>query len=63
MEGGLAPFAVKSQHIGLQKNYHLHHKSPISHGGAVYDLSNIQIVTPRFHKEVLEKSFHAGAKK
>ena len=63
MESGLAPFAVKSQHIGLQKNYHLHHKSPISHGGAVYDLSNIQIVTPRFHKEVLEKGFHAGAKK
>jgi hypothetical protein len=33
---------------------------PINKGGKVYDLNNIVIVTPRYHKEILEKKYHNG---
>jgi hypothetical protein len=36
---------------------------PAAERAAVYDLSNLQIVTPRFHKEALEKVTHFGGKK
>ena len=36
------------QHKKL-KSYHLHHVKPIAEGGAVYDLDNIRVVTPRLH--------------
>ena len=42
-----------SQWIGKVKNYQLHHKTPINQGGAVYDIDNIFIVTPRYNKEIL----------
>jgi hypothetical protein len=61
MSKGFAPDAPQSQWLGVKRtSYELHHKTPISQGGAVYDLYNIEIVTPRFHKEVLEKAFHVG---
>ncbi|MBS0186327.1 MAG: HNH endonuclease [Proteobacteria bacterium] len=60
MKDGLSPFSIKSQHLGKQKTYHLHHKTPISQGGAVYDMANILISTPKYHKEILQKSIHFG---
>jgi hypothetical protein len=33
--------------------YHLHHMQPISEGGEVYELSNIVIVSPKYHFEFL----------
>lgn len=38
--------------------YELHHQSPIYQGGSVYDLSNIIVLTPKFHKQILEQRFH-----
>ncbi len=60
---GNAPFTIKPQYLGKQKTYQLHHASPLHNGGATYDLSNIRIVTPRYHQEILDKAFHRGLKK
>lgn len=60
MKTGKAPFAVPSQWFGKKVNYVLHHIKPINAGGDVYDLSNILIVTPRMHEEILNKVFHLG---
>ena len=62
MQEGLAPFTKKSQHYWDKKVYQLHHKAPIQHGGSTYDMSNITITTPRYHAEVLQKSYHYGKK-
>ena len=60
MQGGLAPFTDVSQQIGGMKNYVLHHKTPINQGGAVYDMDNLYIVTPKYHKEILDPAYHYG---
>lgn len=57
---GKAPFAAETQHYGARNKYELHHKTPIHAGGAVYDLSNIVIVTPRYHVDILSGSYHYG---
>lgn len=58
MRKGLAPVAVKSQYLGGQRSYILHHIEPIQHGGGVYDLDNLLVVTPRFHKDALPAEYH-----
>jgi len=60
MKAGAAPRAELSQQLGGQQSYVLHHKKPINQGGAVYDMDNLQIVTPRFHKEILLPEYHYG---
>lgn len=57
---GYAPFANVNQQLGGQKVYILHHKTPINQGGSVYDMDNIYIVTPKYHKEILDPSYHYG---
>ncbi|MGQ5525313.1 FG-GAP-like repeat-containing protein [Chitinimonas sp. PSY-7] len=63
MEQGMAPIAPSSQHLGKQSSYVLHHKLPIQHGGSVYDMSNLAVVTPKLHKEILDGAFHFGGKR
>jgi hypothetical protein len=60
MRDGLSPFVRESQQLGGQMTYVLHHKTPINQGGAVYDIDNLLIVTPRYHKEILLPEFHYG---
>ena len=60
MKGGLAPYTNMSQQIGGQKNYILHHRTPINQGGGVYDVDNLYIVTPKYHKEILDPAYHYG---
>jgi hypothetical protein len=60
MRAGKAPFARPTQAAGASRTYQLHHKTPINQGGGVYDLDNIQVVTPRLHREILEKGYHYG---
>ena len=60
MKQGLSPFTKVSQQVGGQKNYVLHHKTPINQGGGVYDIDNLYIVTPRYHKEILDPAYHYG---
>mgnify|MGYP003344552602 CR=1 FL=1 len=58
MKGGLAPVAPASQQVGARISYELHHSTPIQHGGDLYDLDNLIVVTPRYHQEILEPAFH-----
>lgn len=63
MQNGTAPIVSPSQRLGGQKTFQLHHQTPIVQGGAVYDCSNLLIITPRYHQEVLAKPYHSGANK
>jgi len=58
MMDGYAPIAPESQHVGDQGAYVLHHIDPIQHGGGVYDMSNLLVVTPRYHQEARDPSSH-----
>ena len=63
MRAGAAPKADEMQIVGKLESYVLHHRTPIQHGGGVYDLDNIVVVSPRFHQEALDSSYHMGSKK
>jgi len=41
--------AASNQALGGRFRYDLHHITPIEHGGAVYDLDNLAVVSPEFH--------------
>ncbi|MBP6410431.1 MAG: HNH endonuclease [Pseudarcicella sp.] len=60
MKNGYAPEVLESQRLGGQIKYVLHHKTPINRGGAVYDVDNLYIVTPKYHKEILDPAYHYG---
>ncbi|MFF9135895.1 RHS repeat-associated core domain-containing protein [Streptomyces sp. NPDC014806] len=60
MAKGKAPIVPKGQEIGKNNRYNLHHITPIQHGGGVYDLDNLIVVTPRYHDEVLDPTYHSG---
>lgn len=52
MQNGFAPFAPSeylNESGAFGQSFNLHHEVPISEGGSVYDLSNLQIVSPRTH--------------
>lgn len=59
-ENVLKALRKAEQWLGGQKSYILHHKTPIHQGGAVYDVDNILIVTPRYHKDILTSLYHFG---
>ncbi|MFD5257292.1 DUF6531 domain-containing protein [Streptomyces bobili] len=58
MAAGRAPFVTNQQAVGKNNKYVLHHVKPIQHGGGVYDLDNLIVVTPRYHAEVLDPDYH-----
>lgn len=51
MSRGEAPFAPSALQYGGASGgrYTLHHIRPIEHGGGVYDMDNLLIVSPRLH--------------
>ena len=51
VKNGLAPRAPKSEQIGGKIKLDIHHIEPISEGGAVYDIDNLRILTPKQHIE------------
>ncbi len=63
MLNGLAPRASEHQWYGGCTSYVLHHDNPVHRGGGLYDLTNIHIVTPKYHSQVLPKEIHYGIKK
>ncbi|WP_175652639.1 S-type pyocin domain-containing protein [Pseudomonas sp. Marseille-P9899] len=50
MRKGKAPYASSGQ-VGKHLTFELHHIHPIAKGGAVYDLDNLAIMTPRAHQD------------
>ena len=53
MVAGFAPFAPPAfQNVQFGTRFNLHHESWIVNGGAVYDLSNIRIVSPKMHSSI-----------
>lgn len=49
---GTAPYTPASDHYLAHKKFILHHVIPISKSGAVYDVDNIEIVTPQAHHRI-----------
>lgn len=49
MSKGYAPLAPRNERIGARSKYEIHHVSAIAEGGAVYDVDNMVILSPRFH--------------
>jgi hypothetical protein len=52
MKNGRAPFSRKSDRLGGQEKFQLHHVNQVSKDGAVYDIDNIRVVTPKYHSEL-----------
>jgi hypothetical protein len=52
MRRGYAPKAPQEHQTSDQKVFILHHHVPISKGGAVYDIDNIRVVSPKRHHEL-----------
>jgi hypothetical protein len=46
---GYSPFPPEAEQVGGRTRYELHHITPIKDGGAVYDIDNIGILTPKRH--------------
>ncbi|WP_236207198.1 S-type pyocin domain-containing protein [Pseudomonas tohonis] len=52
MNKGLAPKARKADSVGGRRSFEIHHTTRIVDGGAVYDIDNMGIVTPKRHVEI-----------
>ena len=55
MEAENAPFAPRAFQINASdagRRFNLHHVTPIEEGGDVYDLSNLEIVSPLVHSRL-----------
>ncbi|MGU3412440.1 HNH endonuclease signature motif containing protein [Enterobacteriaceae bacterium C34A] len=46
---GYSPFPPEAEQVGGRTRYELHLINPIKDGGAVYDVDNIGILTPKRH--------------
>lgn len=49
MAEGLAPRARFADTVGKRRSFELHHETPISKGGEVYNVDNIRAMTPKHH--------------
>lgn len=49
---GNSPFAPKSEQNGGNARYEIHHIERIQHGGAVFDIDNLRVMTPKRHVEI-----------
>ncbi|EAN0886514.1 colicin-D [Salmonella enterica] len=47
-----SPFPVPSEQVGGRIRFELHHIKRVTDGGAVYDIDNIRVVTPKHHIEI-----------
>lgn len=49
MRRGFSPIAPESEQVGGRIKYEIHHKIRIADGGAVYDIDNMIILSPKLH--------------
>jgi hypothetical protein len=52
---GLSPKPHQTEHVGQRRKYEIHHVTPIENGGAVYDIDNLRILTPKQHIQTHSK--------
>jgi len=52
---GLSPKPHQTEHVGQRRKYEIHHVTPIDNGGAVYDIDNLRILTPKQHIQTHSK--------
>lgn len=55
MKKGNAPFAPESERRPGRSRIEIHHKTPISQGGEVYNIENLVLLTPKKHDELHSK--------
>lgn len=60
MKKGHAPSSREDGHLGNSIKFELHHIVPVSEGGALYDIDNIKIATPKRHSEIHNKGRKHG---
>jgi hypothetical protein len=51
IRGAAAPFARLVDQVGNRKKFEIHHTHEVAKGGAVYDLDNLVVMTPKQHIE------------
>ncbi|EPF64454.1 S-type pyocin domain-containing protein [Pseudomonas syringae] len=51
MKAGNAPHPKLEDQVGQRTKFEIHHKEEIANGGAVYDVDNLVIMTPKQHIE------------
>lgn len=56
MKQGLAPATSPQDQVGRRVKYEIHHIIPIGEGGEVYDMDNLQIMTPKSHIQIHAKT-------
>jgi len=49
---GNSPFPIPSEQVGGRIRFELHHVKQIKYNGAVYDVDNIRVMTPKRHIEI-----------
>ncbi|MFJ2480343.1 HNH endonuclease signature motif containing protein [Pseudomonas sp. NPDC087598] len=55
LRDGLAPSALPSEQVGKREKFEIHHIKPVSEEGAVYDIDNLTVLTPKQHIELHSK--------
>ena len=60
MRNGNTPVARAAEQQGGQIRFEIHHVTAIENGGAVYDLNNLAITSPRFHGDIHSGGFGGG---
>jgi hypothetical protein len=53
---GYSPYAPSQEHVGGREKLEIHHVTPISRGGEVYNIDNMVIMTPKAHIEEHSKN-------
>ncbi|WP_227507695.1 HNH endonuclease signature motif containing protein, partial [Yersinia thracica] len=56
MKNGYAPYPVPIEQVVGREKFELHHFIPIKDGGAVYNVDNLRIVTPKNHISIHSKN-------
>ena len=51
MKRGMSAIVIKSERVSSRSKYELHHKEYIHLGGEIYNIDNINIMTPKRHIE------------
>ncbi|WP_394346990.1 HNH endonuclease signature motif containing protein [Photorhabdus khanii] len=52
MKVGKAAKSRRIDAVGKRSSFELHHVKSLKDGGSVYDLDNLQVVTPKRHVEI-----------